>query len=224
MRLLVREPATHEREFRSDAGAMGTISKLSHHTSARPRGICALPCARQRYSRPLPPEQPISHSEAPERIKGMRFGEDGDYTVMTDEPGMLMHQLGRISHGGRGTGSSSTNAVSHFTANAIADCRFAKYPRSPGEVAPPSSSRSGAPLRLPTSIGHPRSQRHGMRKRGATSPLDPKIIVQSQTRHLYLAAIATFELGKNGVLWIAYQMRYRRTHNRRSRASTMRTR
>ncbi|MGF6782434.1 methyl-accepting chemotaxis protein [Paraburkholderia sp. GAS334] len=33
----------------------------------------------------------VAQREAMERIKGMRFGKDGYYTVMTDEPKMLMH-------------------------------------------------------------------------------------------------------------------------------------
>jgi methyl-accepting chemotaxis protein len=34
-----------------------------------------------------------AQKEAMERIRGMRFGKDGYYTVMTDEPKMLMHPL-----------------------------------------------------------------------------------------------------------------------------------
>ncbi|WP_235993938.1 cache domain-containing protein [Paraburkholderia solitsugae] len=33
----------------------------------------------------------VAQKEAMERIEGMRFGKDGYYTVMTDEPKMLMH-------------------------------------------------------------------------------------------------------------------------------------
>ena len=47
----------------------------------------------------------------------------------------------RLPQGGTGSGSWSANAVPQRTAKANADSRFANCPRSPSDVASPSSSR-----------------------------------------------------------------------------------
>jgi methyl-accepting chemotaxis protein len=66
------------RERRNDLAnnADNVVSLVSQYAELERRGALTRDAAQR---------------EALERIKGMRFGKDGYYTVMTDEPKMLMH-------------------------------------------------------------------------------------------------------------------------------------
>jgi len=72
----LRQVHIEERENDLANNADNVVSLVRQYADLVQRGVLARDAAQK---------------EAIERIKGMRFGKDGYYTVMTDEPKMLMH-------------------------------------------------------------------------------------------------------------------------------------
>ncbi|MFM0627064.1 methyl-accepting chemotaxis protein [Paraburkholderia xenovorans] len=72
----LRDVRIEERKNDLANNADNVVSLVSQYADLERRGALSRDAAQQ---------------EALERIKGMRFGKDGYYTVMTDEPKMLMH-------------------------------------------------------------------------------------------------------------------------------------
>ena len=74
----LRDVRIEERKNDLANNADNVVSLVSQYAELERRGVLTRDAAQK---------------EAMERIKGMRFGKDGYYTVMTDEPKMLMHPL-----------------------------------------------------------------------------------------------------------------------------------
>ena len=74
----LRDVRIEERKNDLANNADNVVSLVSQYAELERRGVLTRDAAQK---------------EAMERIRGMRFGKDGYYTVMTDEPKMLMHPL-----------------------------------------------------------------------------------------------------------------------------------